>query len=104
MSEVENKVEGVVDGAPVEAPADAPAIGLVDLQNAVKVIDHAADQGAFKGWQTIEQVMAVRNKLVAFIVYASPKEEPKADKKTKAAKPAAKKVTPAAKKTTAKKK
>lgn len=102
MADVENKVDTPVD-APVDGatPAvDAPTIGLADLQNAVKVIDHACEQGAFKGWQVIDQVMAVRNKLVAFLVATMPKEEPKPEpkaKKTKAvpvkkvtAKPAAK--------------
>lgn len=74
------------------APAvDQPTIGLQDLQNAIKVIDYACDQGAFKGWQVIEQVAAVRSKLAAFVAAATPPEEPKAPeapakaKKTKAA-------------------
>lgn len=83
----ENKVES----ASVEAPAaEGPSIGLADLQNAVKVIDYAAEQGAFKGWAVIEQVFAVRQKLNAFVVASSPKEEPKAEEQAAPAAPAKK--------------
>ncbi len=61
---VENKVENPAIEPAVAAP---PSIGLADLQNAVKVIDYAAEQGAFKGWTVIEQVIAVRNKINAFV-------------------------------------
>jgi hypothetical protein len=44
-----------------------PAIGIVDLQNAINVIDYAAEQGAFKGWETIKQVIAIREKLDVFV-------------------------------------
>lgn len=54
---------------------DAPSLGLVDIQNALKVIDFACDQGAFKGWSTIEQVQAVRTKLAAFVAYAAANAE-----------------------------
>lgn len=55
--------------------ADAPSLGLVDIQNALKVIDFACDQGAFKGWSTIEQVQIVRTKLAAFVSYAAASSE-----------------------------
>jgi hypothetical protein len=71
-----NKVEDVVTEQAAVAP---PSIGLADLQNAVKIIDYAAEQGAFKGWTVIEQVIAVRNKLNAFVAYSTPKEEPKVE-------------------------
>ena len=54
---------------------DAPSLGLVDIQNALKVIDFACDQGAFKGWSTIEQVQLVRTKLAAFVAYAAANSE-----------------------------
>lgn len=54
------------------AAPDSPTINIVDLQNAVKVIDFAAEQGAFKGWQIIKQVMAVRDKLDEFVLAANP--------------------------------
>jgi len=53
---------------------DGPALGLVDIKNAVAVIDYAAEQGAFKGWGTINQVIAVRQKLAQFIDAATPQE------------------------------
>jgi hypothetical protein len=72
------------------APA-APSIELADLQNAVKIIDYACEQGAFKGWQVIEQVIAVREKIATFLKAAAPapvEEEPAAPAK----KPASKKT------------
>lgn len=60
--------------APVEAVEANEAeisLSLNDIQNAVKVIDFAADQGAFKGWKTIEQVLVVRQRLNSFLEAAS---------------------------------
>ncbi len=51
---------------------NGPQLTLADIKNAVSVIDHAAEQGAFKGWQTIAQVMEVRQRLAAFAESASP--------------------------------
>lgn len=65
MSDLENQA-----GAPAETAA--PSISIQDLQNAVKVIDYACEQGAFKGWQVIEQVIGVRAKLVTFLEAAAP--------------------------------
>jgi hypothetical protein len=54
--------------APEATTADEQVVlSLTDIQNAVKVIDFAAEQGAFKGWQTIEQVLTVRNRLNTFL-------------------------------------
>lgn len=50
--------------------AAAVALSLSDIQNVVKIIDFAADQGAFKGWQTIEQVLVVRSRLHNFVTAA----------------------------------
>jgi hypothetical protein len=50
---------------------DTPALSLDDIANAVQVIDHAADQGAFKSWKTIEQVLLVRQRLKAFLEAAA---------------------------------
>ena len=47
---------------------------LVDLKNLLAIVDYAATQGAFKGWETIKQVVAVRDKLASFIVAAEPKQ------------------------------
>lgn len=52
-----------------------PAISLVDLQNAIKIIDYACEQGAFKGWTVIEQVRIVRAKLAEFVDASTPAEE-----------------------------
>ena len=72
----------------------APSIDLVDLQNAVKVIDYACEQGAFKGWQVIEQVISVREKLANFLKAATPPAEETAAEEAPAAaaKPAVKKA------------
>ena len=50
-------------------------LNLVDLKNTLSVIDYAASQGAFKGWETITQVLQVREKLAAFLKAAEEAEE-----------------------------
>jgi len=56
-----------------------PSLGIQDIKNALSVIDHAAEQGAFKGWNTIEQVMAVRARLSNFVNFAQQQSTPAAD-------------------------
>ena len=51
---------------------DAPMLSITDIQNAIRVIDYAADQGAFKGWSTIEQVLVVRNRMNEFLIAVAP--------------------------------
>ncbi|CAM6054940.1 unnamed protein product [Sphagnum tenellum] len=51
---------------PTTAAPDA-ALSITDIQNAIRVIDYAADQGAFKGWETIQQVLVVRNRMNDFL-------------------------------------
>lgn len=46
---------------------DSPSLNIVDIQNAVSVIDHAAEQGAFRTWDTIIKVLEVRNRLAKFV-------------------------------------
>lgn len=56
-----------------DTPAsDSPVLSIADIQNAIRVIDYAADQGAFKGWGTIEQVLAVRNRMNEFLKAVTP--------------------------------
>jgi len=52
-----------------------PSLGIQDIKNALSVIDYAAEQGAFKGWSTIEQVLAVRNRLNNFVNFAQQQVE-----------------------------
>lgn len=91
------------------AVTETPAtISILDLANVVKIIDYAADQGAFKGWTVIEQVAGVRQKINAFVEAAQAAQEAETanteggesvntDASTEAvpaeAKPVAKKVT-----------
>lgn len=63
MSDTNTAVEG--------AETAEIVLSLNDIQNAVKVIDFAADQGAFKGWKTIEQVLVVRQRLNSFLEAAA---------------------------------
>ena len=75
MTEETQEVQSVdetVEGN--EVASDAPALGLVDIKNAIAVIDYAAEQGSFKGWGTIQQVMNVRQKLAAFVEASTPQE------------------------------
>lgn len=50
-------------------------LNIVDLKNLLSVVDYAAQQGAFKGWETINQVLQVREKLAAFLMAAQQAEE-----------------------------
>ena len=75
----ETPVEAPTEAAPdlTEAPAEGqgPQLTLADVKNAVNIIDYAAQQGSFKGWDVIAQVMQVRQRLAAFVEAASPAVE-----------------------------
>ena len=60
--------------AETDAPA-GPSLSVSDIQNAIRIIDFASEQGAFKGWNTIEQVLIVRNRLNDFLRAVLPPEE-----------------------------
>lgn len=51
------------------------SLNIADLRNLLSVVDYAAAQGAFKGWETINQVLQVREKLAAFVLAAQQAEE-----------------------------
>jgi hypothetical protein len=51
-------------------------LNISDISDAVKVIDHAADQGAFRGWSNIRQVIGLRDRLEAFITAAGAHVQP----------------------------
>lgn len=53
--------------APEPAADPSWTLQVVDIENAVKAIDYAAEQGAFKGWAAINEVLNIRNKLVLFL-------------------------------------
>jgi hypothetical protein len=63
-----------------QAPAEnaGPTINLVDLQNVLRIIDAAAERGAFKG-NELSVVGQVRDKISTFLEAVLPKEEPKAE-------------------------
>lgn len=42
-------------------------LNVSDIEIAVKAIDVAADQGAYRGWQMITDVLVLRNRLVEFL-------------------------------------
>lgn len=52
-----------------------PNLNIDDIRNAIRVIDFSAEQGAFKGWQIIEQVLQVRNRLNDFVKAVMPPED-----------------------------
>ncbi len=57
-----------------EGPADAQQTNLQigDLEAVIKIIDHACEQGAFKGWQVCHEVFTVRNRLATFVAAVTP--------------------------------
>ena len=81
-----------------EEQAESPTITLVDLQNTLRIIDTAAERGAFRG-NELTAVGGVRDKIAAFLEAVLPKEEvaePAAEqvKETPAPKAPAKKRAP----------
>jgi hypothetical protein len=56
---------------PATDAVEPATISVIDLQNVVKIIDYAAEQGAFKGWEVIRQVAAVREKINVFVEAAA---------------------------------
>ena len=50
------------------------SLTLVDLRNVLQVVDYAAQQGAFKGWDVINNVKVVRDRLAAFVSASLPAE------------------------------
>lgn len=52
------------------AAAEEVRLSYLDIENAVKVIDYACKEGAFKGWEVIEEVYGVRKRLASFVAYA----------------------------------
>lgn len=61
-----------------ETPDTASQITLVDLQNTLRIIDVAAERGAFKGGE-LTSVGSVRDKLAAFLEATLPKEDAPAE-------------------------
>jgi hypothetical protein len=57
------------------AEETSPTITLVDLQNIVKIIDAAAERGAFKGGE-LTAVGTVRDKVTTFLAAVSPPAAP----------------------------
>lgn len=59
----------------VQTPGpDTPTINLVDLRNYLRIIDVAAERGAFRG-DELSSVGGVRDKLSAFLNAVDPIEE-----------------------------
>ena len=62
------------EDAPLAKPEGSdPTIQLVDLANALRIIDVAAQRGAFQGSE-LSQVGAVRDKISAFLNAIAPKD------------------------------
>ena len=51
-------------------------LNVTDIADAVKVIDHACEQGAYRGWHNIRQVLALRDRLEAFTIAATAQVTP----------------------------
>lgn len=62
------------DQAVETTATEQPSIQLVDLANALRIIDAAAERGAFKGPE-LSQVGAVRDKIAAFLNAVAPQQE-----------------------------
>jgi hypothetical protein len=71
MTDVTTEPTAVATGDTQQGvPIPENALGFVDIENAVKAIDLAAEGGAYKGWQVINEVLNIRNRLVVFLLHA----------------------------------
>jgi hypothetical protein len=64
------QADGVSPDAQPSNP-DLPQIGIVDLQNALRIIDAAAERGAFRGSE-LTAVGATRDRFAAFLAAVQP--------------------------------
>jgi hypothetical protein len=48
-----------------------PSLNVNDIAAGVKLIDIAAEQGAYRGWELIRQALLVRDRLNTFVVAAN---------------------------------
>lgn len=46
-------------------------LSITDIADAVKVIDYASEQGAFRGWTNIRQILMLRDRLDTFVTAAT---------------------------------
>ena len=51
--------------------SEQPSLNITHIAAAVKLIDVAAEQGAYRGWDLIRQAWTVRDQLNAFVVAAN---------------------------------
>lgn len=51
----------------LNAESDTPQLQIGDIEAAIKIIDYASEQGAFRGWNVIQEVLMLRNRLVEFL-------------------------------------
>lgn len=54
-------------------------LNLDDIKNAIECIDHAQEQGAYKGWETVIKVLEIRNRLSSFVQSAIPNVQEETD-------------------------
>ena len=62
-----------------------PTLTALDIADAVKIIDYAADGGAYRGWENIRQILIVRDRLNAFataVIEAEATAKAKAESET----------------------
>jgi hypothetical protein len=60
-------------------PEQVVNLNISDISDAITVIDHAADQGAFRGWTNIRQIIALRDRLEVFVSAAATATENQTD-------------------------
>ncbi len=58
-----------------EPAPDEANLQVGDIEAVVRIIDHAAQEGAFKGWGVLQEVFTVRNRLVTFLTTINPQSQ-----------------------------
>lgn len=71
MSEATTNTENT----PEATEQQSAQLQIGDIEAAVKVIDYASEQGAFKGWNVVQEVLVLRNRLVHFVRSVQPDTE-----------------------------
>lgn len=67
--------DDVVNGTQNEsgnAQTDQNSLNIQDLQNLLAIVDFGAQNGLYKGWETISAVYALREKLYNFLKNVDP--------------------------------
>lgn len=53
-------------------------LNVTDIADLLKIVDYAAEQGAYRGWANIRQILAVRDRVEKFVASTTALNKPDA--------------------------